>query len=166
MNSKTNMPPPPADPELVQKIALLSPIGQCLQESLQDMIQESLVRELQEADQHDEKAAPSIDSDIADRILDSFGKAVSDTDWHREFKGIAPPAALLRGRIDYYNRVEGRWEIMVDNAELRPRALLDPNRKKRTRERPSLWDVSLRQEKRRPTTTLEGKLQVLVYDDL
>lgn len=168
MKNATKGPPAKADPALVQKIAMMGPIGQSLHESLQDMIQQSLLRELQEPNNSDdgqeENAVDNVDNDFADAVLASFGTAVSDTNWHVE--PSAPPAALLKGRLEYYNRFDGNWDIMVTETELRPRVLLDPNRKKRPRERPSLWEVSLREERGRPTTTLDGNLQILVYDDL
>jgi hypothetical protein len=166
--NESKEPPAKADPAIVQKIAMLGPIGQSLHESLQDMIQESLVRELQELnncdDGQEENATDNVDHILADAVLASFGTAVSDTNWHSE--PSAPPAALLKGRLEYYNRFDGNWDIMVTEAELRPRVMLDPNRKKRPRERPSLWEVSLREERGRPTTALDGNVQILVYDDL
>ena len=168
MTERTNGLLAPADSQLVQKIALLGPIGQALQESLQDMVHESLLKELHESDQEQGQVETTteavIDDTIADRILASFAKAVSDTKWHGGPK--SPPSALLKGRVEYYNRFDGSWDITVADAELRPRVILDVNRKKRSRDRPSLWDVSLREQKETPSIKLEGTLQVLVYDDL
>lgn len=168
MTETTNGPLAPADFQLVQKIALLGPIGQALQESLHDMVQESLIMELHESDQEQGQVEPItepiIDNKIADRILASFAKAVSDTKWHGGPK--CPPSALLKGRVEYYNRFDGSWDITVADAEMRPRVILDANRKKRARDRPSLWDVSLTEQKGIPSIKLDGTLQVLVYDDL
>jgi hypothetical protein len=160
----------PADLELVAKIALQGPAGQALEHTLDDIVQESLVSNLEQEEEEgktrdtdeekkteQESNTVMIDPEMADNILHSFGRAVAETKWE-----IAP-AALLRGRVDHYNRVGGQWRIVVEEAEVRPRVLLDSNRKRR--DRTSLWEVSERRLGKR-RLRLNGTLQILAYDDL
>ncbi len=96
-----------------------------------------------------------------------------------------PPAALLRGKLKYYNRVNGQWRIVVSNAVLRPRVNIDYRKKNRKRNRTSLWDQSKEhsidvyksidgQSKRMRNSNddnnndinLDGDLVILAYDDI
>lgn len=78
------------------------------------------------------------------------------------------PAALMRGRIDHYNRHNTKWRWAVDDVEFRPRhALTDRNRPKKTQR--SLWDLlededtnDSSQSRKRPKLNLE----ILAYNDL
>ena len=49
-------------------------------------------------------------------------------------------AALLRGRIQYYQRLHGKWRIVLDEVEYKSRKTLDPQRRRRGPKR-SLWDM-------------------------
>lgn len=64
---------------------------------------------------------------------------------HNKNQTKEPPAALLHGKLKYYNRVNGQWRIVVSNAVLRPRVNIDYRKKNRKRNRTSLWDQSKEQ---------------------
>lgn len=159
--------PPPADANLVAQLARVGPIGLCLSDALDDLVSECLVEQIQgeageksDSEKKTESVKIPFDSTMGDRVMHSFGQAVSKSQWE------APPAALLRGRVEHYNSLEGKWRIVVNNAEIRERVQLpqtNPRKKKRT----ALWDASeLRQGEQQPATALTGSLQILAYDDL
>jgi hypothetical protein len=101
-----------------------------------------------------------------------------------------PPAALLRGKLKYYNRINGQWRIVLSDAVLRPRMNIDYRKKNNKRNCTSLWDqsiMSLRKEcelKRSRNVfnpdqlkeefpqddtggiLLDGDLVILAYDDV
>jgi hypothetical protein len=162
-----NKRPPPADADLVAQLARVGPIGLCLGEALDDLVSESLVEQIQheskeesDSEEKPESERGLFDSTMADRVMHSFGQAVAKSRWE------APPAALLRGRVEHYNSLEGKWRIVVKDAEIRqrvPSAQTNPRKKKRVK----LWDASeLRQGEEQPVTPLAGSLQILAYDDL
>jgi hypothetical protein len=73
-----------------------------------------------------------------------------------------PPAAILRGRIQYYNRVGSKWRFVVHNAELQPRQPLHAQRRKR--ERPSLWTTTTDDDA--DATLKIPRLEILAYNDI
>ncbi len=108
---------------------------------------------------------------------------------------IEPPAALLQGNLQYYNKFNGQWRIVVSNPVLRPRVNVDNAKKKgkkRNVKRISLWEQSEKvfceqsQSKRLKTgegesnsainqefpmnqngsVPLNGDLVILAYDDV
>jgi hypothetical protein len=80
---------------------------------------------------------------------------VADSEWNDA------PAALLRGRVDYYNKMNDKWRIVVQDAQLRPRLPL--SKKNATRlQKKSLWVTSISKQE---TTMLNGSLQILAYND-
>lgn len=155
--------PTPADPKLVAcSIAKGGPIGQCLNEALNDLVSESLVEEMEQegGDSSGETASPSFDKSMAETVLNSFGRAVAESEWKDS------PAALLRGRVDHYNKMEQKWRIVVDDAEIRPRVPLNKG-DARKKQKLSLWETSERQDKNDQDTSvsLSGSLQILAYND-
>jgi hypothetical protein len=73
-----------------------------------------------------------------------------------------PPAAILRGRIQYYNRVGSKWRLVVHDAELQPRQPLHVQRRKR--ERSSLWTTTTTAA---PDAALKiPRLEILAYNDI
>jgi hypothetical protein len=111
-----------------------------------------------------------------DQIMRSFGEAVTQSQCDQreldankqqrsgdraDAAGAAAPAAVLRGRIDHYNRFGAKWRFMVHDAEILPRRALDRNRRKR--ERPSLWQLAAQQQE--PSVKIQ-RLEILVYDDI
>ena len=142
-------------------------LGQCLAESLQSMQKgnhnftndTSAVAEYSPT----KRRRIEFDADMTSRIMQAFGEAVVDTNWDAKKYDGKPkaPAALLRGRLQHYNRVGQNWRIVVEDATLTPRIPLDPNR--RRRDRTSLWEADATKQQAIP---VGGKIQLLVYDDL
>jgi hypothetical protein len=107
---------------------------------------------------------------MVDSVIKRFGQAVAETNWRNslssswgkngERKRNEPPAALLKGRIDHYNRLGGKWRIVVEGGQLKRRVRLARDRSKKVR--PPLWDAMADQE----TVALPTSLQLLAYDDL
>jgi hypothetical protein len=77
-----------------------------------------------------------MDKSISKSIMEAYGNAVAATNFFEppSKKLISPatnsndnndaitaPAAMLRGEIDYYNRIGDRWRIVLKNAEIKPR---------------------------------------------
>ena len=76
-----------------------------------------------------------LDDAMSKSILESYSKAVAETKFDPERKTSIPtapaaslsptnpaPAAMLKGEIDYFNRVGGQWRIVVKNAVLKQRS--------------------------------------------
>ncbi|KAL7467230.1 hypothetical protein ACHAXS_007480 [Conticribra weissflogii] len=86
------------------------------------------------------------------------------------------PAAMLQGEIDHYNRIGGQWRMVVKNAIIRPRTVvesdnglgglskryrhvLDWRGNKNEQTSTTLFGLSANDEK------INGKIQILAYDD-
>ena len=101
-----------------------------------------------------------------DRILQSFGESVAES----QRKPSGPPV-VLRGRVEYYNRLSRKWRLVVKDAELLQRLPLD--RYRRRRERPSFWQIAKEQQ---ASNVAKGavvsspgekfRLDLLLYNDI
>jgi len=194
-------PPKPANPHVAAAIAQQGIIGQCLHDALQEVIQQDnndLEEKLDEKDEEDSKNdedATSSNSQhasvsklklkqhMAENVMKEFGQAVARTSWRAANQNLnrttegreqvpKPPAALLRGRLDHYNRFQGRWRIAVHRAEFKRRTILPKFRKKMSKS--LLWDAveASRQENSTnadATTSnrrsVPNMLQILAYND-
>lgn len=172
-------PPAPADPEEVASIARQGIIGQCLYGALNDIVaedaakeesekQEAVAQSLDDKDEEEDSVDPAtkepqlyLKKHMADNVIKEFGHAVASTKWTSTKKNPQkePPAALIRGRLDHYNRFHGKWRIIVRDAQFKRRGTLDKDRKSRN-PRP-LWDAL---PGRGTTDTVS--FQMLAYDDL
>jgi hypothetical protein len=79
---------------------------------------------------------------------------------------LLAPAALVRGRLDHYNRNNGKWRIVMDKVTFRSRRMnleRDGGRRKRS-EKPSLWHVS-REQFQPPTTSVSQPPLAVANDD-
>jgi len=129
------------------------------------------------------------DESIKKSILAKFGESVASS-WsktnNKEGKnpishspGAAvinnPPAALLQGKVRFFNRLGGNWRIIVTDAQIRPRVNFDSKRKKRGNYE-TLWERSVatggnKEENNDgdggnvPTVHVEGDMQILAFDD-
>lgn len=129
----------------------------------------------------DSQYVVSINDEFRQVIMSAFYKAVLMTHWddmiipniqacqrHRE-----PPAALLHGKLQNFNRVEKRWRISISEAKIRPRIDLEPNDQCKT-----LWDASgnyienihknkhtIKLKSLEKTVKLDGEIILLAYDD-
>jgi hypothetical protein len=99
---------------------------------------------------------------VSQEIMKSLGRAMAKCHSGSSFVKNAP-AAILRGRVDHYNRRNTKWRIFVRDAQIQRREPLERNR--RMRERPSLWDVSKDNESTNESPT-KLDLELLAYDDI
>ena len=216
-------PPPIPGLDVISSVAFNGlPIGNCLQQALNDMLNESEGLFEVNVDDNDDNNGNDhssngnggkeqqikVTSDVTDAILNSFGRAVANTKWRRSSisnsesggghgkeqkkvsdEGIAqspepemfPPAALLIGRLDHYNRVNQNWKIVIDNVKLKPRNSNDDNegqysiKKKKTlnrrkSDRESIFlNTSVEKEEeegQQEEITINGQLHIHAYDDV
>lgn len=113
-------------------------------------------------------ASPKLKPEMLDPITKSLGEAIarSQQQQHDHPSPEEAVAAVLRGRVDHYNRRGAKWRIVVDGAEIRRRLPLEGRR--RGRERPSLWEVSEGKKKqaKKAGTVKSTKLEILAYNDV
>ncbi len=111
-------------------------IGQCLFDALTNLEPEG------GATVDDDEVLPAtkkrkiiIDSGAVDRVMQTFGEAVADTQLESTTtkSATSAPRAVLRGRLDHYNRVGQNWRILIDNVKLKERFPLPSDRKKRNK---------------------------------
>jgi hypothetical protein len=160
-------------------------IGKCLQEALDALTNDEEDENLaDEKDADGEEGQPlskntriKLGKNDTDCILRAFGEAVADTSWKSSSMSSSsssplngsnnstlpscPPVALLRGRLDHYNRVGKNWRIVVDDLQLKERAPLQCNQRKRRRR--SLWNVD---KEKQVEISISGTLHIHAYDDL
>jgi hypothetical protein len=159
----------PPDPQTSSKIALKGAIGLALEMALEDVQNE--IRGCA-AQQDEDQPCDGVESHrvpittlttapattMLHCVQECFGTSVSGTDW-----SIAPNA-VLKGRLDHYNRFQGQWRIVVDrHAEIGPRPKgnnMGNNKRKREESTMSLL------EEVDNTIKLDDKVQILVYNDL
>ena len=164
-------PPPPPDAELVESdISCVGVLGLTLKSCLEEIQIEDI-----------SKPSPKrMDDEKVDAILKSLGRAVAESQAEQNspirnndgggsnkkravVTAATAPAALLRGRLDYFNRRNSKWRLVARDVEIRKRGLLDPGR--RRREKPSLWLTS--QERQPAELPLKSSmLEILAYDDI
>jgi len=123
-----------------------------------------------------------IDDEFKQVIMQAFHKAVIMTHWDdillppvsTNEGQTKPPAALLHGKLQSFNRVGKRWRISITDAKIRPRIDLEPNDRFKT-----LWDVSgnyiqdihkrkinMNNKELEKTVKLDGEIILLAYDDI
>ena len=120
-----------------------------------------------------------IDEDMKAKILEAYGDAMHEAEWEKPSSisdttqrdndrsestasnRCYPPAALLKGKLKYYNRMGGQWRIVVSDAEIRERVNLPQNVKQK--DQLSLWDHSV--EAKSESIPINGELVILAYDD-
>jgi hypothetical protein len=112
----------------------------------------------------DNEKALVMDQVTADSIMQAFGDSLAESQQRRHRGETAAPAALLKGRLRHYNRHGDKWLIVVDDAEIRERVPLD--KKRRKRERPSLWDISQESSPNQAPPSTKCTLQLLAYNDI
>jgi hypothetical protein len=153
-------PPPPPTLDLVEgDPSCQGTVGFCLLDAL---------KELQNEDAEEVEQDCFMTTDKVERIMKSFGQAVAQSQTREMLPSDGStqqaPAALLRGRVDHFNRRINKWRIVVENAEFRRHVPLDRNRRKR--EMHSLWNVS---EEKLPLPATPPskrcKLEILAYND-
>ena len=147
MTTLHNDPPPPPDPQASSRIALKGLIGQALEQALED-VQQELHTATTADDHHVQITATTLQC-----VHECYGTSVASTNWQ------LAPRAVMKGRLDHYNRFQGQWRIVVDDqAEVAPRPQTN-NKRKRGEHHKSLFEGT-------DTVKLDEKLQILVYNDL
>jgi hypothetical protein len=125
--------------------------------------EEKAIHNSRAEDDNEKPASTKLTTEMVDRVMKSLGEAVVQQ--QKECFATAP-AALLRGRVNHFNRRNSKWRIVVDDGEMRRRRQLDQHRKLRRTERPSLWDVATRKnEKDRELPHKIGTIELLAYND-
>ena len=117
-----------------------------------------------ETEKDDNVSGIQLSSEASSRIFNVLGESIAKVHAKDSSAGN-PPSALLRGRVDHFNRRNNKWRIAVTAAQFRKRCDLKRNR--RMRERPSLWHVS--QDNASPRTTTDPtklSLEILVFNDI
>ena len=113
----------------------------------------------------------TLDEPAISQILESFGMAVSHTQREQRdlqmggelasTSSLAAPVAILRGRVDHFNRCGTKWRIVVHDAQIIERKPLDKYRRKS--ERPSMWEV-MNETQSNPLKI--QRLEILAYNDI
>lgn len=167
-----NAPPLPDAEKVVQDVSCYGSIGHALQQALFNDSDE-----LEGHNNTSDKESESISSyklgleqPALQQILTAFGNAIAKThqeqhevEWNprQRYDGItAAPAALMRGRVDHFNRRGSKWRLVVHDAELVERKSLDRNRRKR--ERLSLWNAIGKGSE----AVKIPRLEILAYNDI
>ena len=117
-----------------------------------------------ENDRDDSVSGMQLSSEASSRILKALGQSIATAHANDSSAGDAP-SALLRGRVDHYNRRNNKWRMAVKAAQFRKRSDLKRNR--RMRERPSLWQVS--HDNASPSTSTDPtklSLELLFFNDI
>jgi hypothetical protein len=166
--------PLPDHETVIRDISCLGSIGLALQEALVNASTE----QGDDGDTDTDSANQRIELDppAVSQILESFGNAVAQTQREQRDtligrkqqagsrsagRSVGAPAAVLRGRVDHFNRRGAKWRFMVHDAQIIERSPLDKNRRKN--ERRSLWEVM---KEKRPQPITIRRLEVLAYNDI
>ena len=153
-----------------------------------------------ETNDSSQKKRNAMDQSLTDAIMQSYAQSVTHTTYDKRKKAQSysykrddavnklhiPPAALLKGDIEHYNRIGGQWRIVVKNPVLLPRRvkvdmgsstrgkrlMLDWDDDKTTTNNDLGEDLENRAvPKKRKTVEnteayrFEGTIQVLAYND-
>jgi hypothetical protein len=158
------MPRPTAAPaDVTGRIASIGPIAKCL---------ESAITQLK--DEEDSMSSLNLfDDAMKQLLLKKYADAVTETNWEdrgsKDSCTPIPPAGVIQGKLDYYNRAGTQWRIVLSDAELRPRSSCDDS--VRVKNGKSLWDQSGQSQSthNHPGTNESIKLNhviIFAYDDV
>jgi hypothetical protein len=198
-------PPVPPDPELVfHDLSCQGTVAMALQEALEELQQSTTLTELKDkynlridsekvlrafAESIVEQQQCQYDAQIDDAMKQqplpyqqrrsqgmTGAKSSSNADDDDHTDNHVPPAAVLRGRINHYNRFGAKWRIVVDDVELIPRRAINAHRpSKRDRNEMSLWSIVSQQQQSLSNSNSSNedelpikipRLELLVYNDL
>jgi hypothetical protein len=159
---------------VIAGVAEQSPLGKSLQEALECLTSQDSKKSSSMS--RNNTPAQSFQRKAAKQIMSTFGRSVARS-WmdpktrKSTYQGaINPPDGLIRAKVHYYNRLGGKWRIVLKNVEILPRVPLDPSRKKPSEQ--SLWEKSRTSSSERPIQLTDnnndnnGLLQVLAFDDI
>jgi len=173
-NPRNILTPASANPDVVGKIALLGPMGRGLFESLESAVKKTKCISETESDDSAGKGRHSlmINEQVKNDVLDGFREAVaSSLDDMMVHKSA--PAAIMKGKVKYYNRFGGQWRFRVQDVHIRRRPIVPPGPvapdrigyRGRGKKIYSAWDVPIDDEKC-DVMNLKGETDVLVFDDV
>jgi hypothetical protein len=200
-NPTWNGPPSPPDPEIVTKDrSCHGTIAVALQTALIELQQHEALKSIEQQ--------YNFQLDI-NKVMQAFGESIVQN--HQELyaqqtqqtkqqlhdntpppstttcKNIVAPAALLRGKIQHYNRYGTKWRFVVKDAEIIPRIPFNHQHHQRSkRQRTSLYEMTesaLLQQKQQQTEKRSSssppppsssssvsikipQLEILVYNDI
>mmetsp|Transcript_6911 Transcript_6911/g.10195 ORF Transcript_6911/g.10195 Transcript_6911/m.10195 type:complete len:200 (+) Transcript_6911:86-685(+) len=173
-NPRNILTPAAANPDVVGKIALLGPMGRGLFESLESACKKSRCISEKRSDDTVGKGRKSlmVNEQLKNDVLDGFREAVaSSLDDMMVHKSA--PAAIMKGKVKYYNRFGGQWRFRVQDVHIRRRPIVPPGPvapdrigyRGRGKKIYSAWDVPIDDEKS-DVMNLKGETDVLVFDDV
>lgn len=134
---ETSLKPPTVDKKLASSIYKLHSVTKCLEESLDEIIYEQ--NNLPDGESSISESEVILTDAFRNQLLSKYGEAIIDAydnqhDKNQLFQSTPtgaterteseipqPPAAILTGKIQHYNRYEGNWRIVISDAEIRPR---------------------------------------------
>jgi hypothetical protein len=160
----THQRPQRPDTNVITRIGRLSPAAKCLDQVLEELMQEqsySLIDCGRRDSEDDTEGITArgiageeniqISQQFRNDVVDQFGLATFDAFYQNDKKNKypsqndldqvinnreafqdEPPAALLHGKVKYYNRFGGQWRIVVSDAEIRSRVNVDYKRLKKS----------------------------------
>ena len=205
-------PPPPPDPDVVvHDISCQGTVAIALHEALEELQQSATLKALKEKYdfQFDRDAVMlAYGESIAELQHCQYEAQIDEAMKHQhqhqhhpqqhrnrannnhteandDLDSSVPPAAVLRGRINQYNRFGTKWRIVVDDAELMisPPIGLPPKRSTKKRDRRTMSSWSLMTQPPQPESTSNAnnnmnalstdettikipRLEILVYNDV
>mmetsp|Transcript_6377 Transcript_6377/g.12025 ORF Transcript_6377/g.12025 Transcript_6377/m.12025 type:complete len:222 (+) Transcript_6377:161-826(+) len=146
------------DANVITRIGRLNPVAHCLDQVLEEWMQEQSYVDTDETRvtprggvvvAENIKITQQFRNDAVDKFtnatFDAFchsddnvysdqkrGQVGSHSGGESTVRQDEPPAALLHGKVKYYNRFGGQWRIVVSDAEIRSRVNVDYSRLKKS----------------------------------
>jgi hypothetical protein len=166
--------PSPAPTDVIERIASIGPLAKCLESAITELEEEE-----DDLPSDDFMSRPNFDSSMKDILLKRYKDSVAQLSWDEtvspsstKLKSFSkdkctksPPAGLLSGKLQYYNRVGGQWRIVLSDAEIRPR-ISHCEDSDRTKNQTSLWDCSAQKLTTSSDTIKLENVIILAYDDM
>lgn len=163
-------PPSPPDAEIVVNDPSCQGIlGVTLRQALDELIDEPNKASSTGADGQDtDGSAVRLTSEMAARVMTSLGAAIAHEQTASALaigggNEAKATSVVLKGRLDHYNKRNGKWRLVIRDAKLLKRVPLKRNRRKL--ERMSLWDVCREgQQSNGGLKTFD--VEILAYNDV
>lgn len=184
-----------APSDVLESISRVGSLARCLELAMTDLVKEDEVNLSQDDndDDHDLYMKPFIfDNTMKEILIKRYLESIHEISWdiedsttiptsstlHNNTSTIKtkvpsppPPAGLLYGKLQYYNRIGGNWRIVLSDAEIRPRVECEDT--ERIKNRTSLWDQSVNQMSSSSSLSMDsedviklGHVVILACDDL
>ena len=139
------------------------PIVKCLEEAIDETIKEDADHTNNKCDQsRTEQNYIPLTKTMSTRIVNKLCTSMYETNWEDETTTQAP-AALLKGKVVSYNRMDNRWRIVISNGKITKRKNFIRNENSfGKKKRDCLWDDGNDND---DSIEIDGLVQLLVYDD-